>query len=221
MYPREPSRKRAASSVVNSDSIRCTSCRTQKPLADFTKEGRPDHPFKTCKDCRVCSFTYFIVLPTNYSYRIGPKADGIINGWIRFLPFPVLSLRLPLLSMSEVLKRRLALTRWGLLSPRTPLLPLLLSLLMFLPQFLPLRRHGHLWYHKALSPIMENCVDAINAGEICLWLHLLGYQNSERWIHVMNAVYVFNSSFFINICWLPFSVACRHVVLQQKLLLLQ
>jgi hypothetical protein len=67
MSPNEPTRKRAASSVLNQDLIRCTSCRTSKPLADFTKDGCPDRPFKTCKDCRVCSLTDFTMHSTNFS----------------------------------------------------------------------------------------------------------------------------------------------------------
>jgi hypothetical protein len=155
MSPTEPSRKRAASSVMNSDSMRCTGCRTLKPLTDFAKEGRPDRPFKSCKNCRVCSFTYFIMFPTNSSYRIGVKPDEIISRWIRSPPCPILSpwllLLLLLLLMSEILKHRLALT-----------------LLMFLPQFLPPRRHWDSRCHKALSSITKNCVDVINAEEICL-----------------------------------------------------
>jgi hypothetical protein len=74
------SRKRAASTVHHSPLRYCNACRKQKPPGDFVKEGRPDRPHKTCKGCRVCSLTYFSVLPANFSVRTVRSGNGLTIG---------------------------------------------------------------------------------------------------------------------------------------------
>jgi hypothetical protein len=77
----QPSRKRATSTAQNSNLRRCNGCRRRRPDPDFVNERRPDHPFKSCEDCRVGDQPFFSVPMANqYSLSdVGPYEAAVVH----------------------------------------------------------------------------------------------------------------------------------------------